>query len=145
MITLQSNESLSLFETDYIEDNNGVDGQVSITNSTGIVTPLLVGKVVDGATVNAFRGRLNLSAIANGIYIISGKAKDLLDNLTQFNYQFKIKSGFQHIPVYSISFLKLEGEYTDAITFESIDYKTIIEVPKNVAAQLIRFPRRNEY
>lgn len=129
-IALQTNEMLGIFETDYIEDVSGNDGQLSIVSvATGINTPLVVGLESNESSGSLIRGRINLSSISNGFYLLQGRVKDTIGNLSPISQELEIRDGYETVPVIN----KLNK-------IPKTNYWKITRLPRNVATKRIRIP-----
>ena len=89
---VRSNKSLSILQTDYIEDYFGVDGQLTLrymVNDTRIAIPMQEDVAITPAIPHdAFSGFIDLTTLPDGIYRVEGRVKD------EFNH-YTILSGFQ--------------------------------------------------
>jgi hypothetical protein len=85
-ITLTSNETLGVLDSDYVEDYYGTDGQVTLHNlTTDERVPVLMAEVeTTTPTVphDVFTGYLPLESLTNGSYQIEGRVKDVFNQYT---------------------------------------------------------------
>lgn len=84
VVTLTANEPLGILDTDFVEDYFGVDGQVTIYNTSSLVRTALVMVAVPGETPGTpddiFRGQKLLSLLPDGDYEIQGRVRDVVGN-----------------------------------------------------------------
>lgn len=88
-VTLRSDETLGLLDSDYVEDFHGVDGQVSLWNTvTDERIPVLMNVVtgVDDPTpsipFDVFTGVVDILDLPLGIYHIQGRVRDAFSHYT---------------------------------------------------------------
>ena len=85
-IRLQSNESLGLLDSDYIEDYHGADGQITLHHvDTATDYPVLMSPVPDETPQidhDVLRGPVTLSTLPDGLYQIRGRVRDTSGNYT---------------------------------------------------------------
>ncbi len=85
-ITLASNETLGILDSDYIEDYFGVDGRVSLYHpASGQRWPILMQEVLDATPEmdhDVFQGWIGLDELPDGDFSIQGRVKDIYDNYT---------------------------------------------------------------
>lgn len=84
-LTLRSDEVLGMLDTDYIEDFNGVDGQISVLMPDNTRMPVLMSEVLsDTPDVphDSFTGAIELADVPNGHYQVQGRVRDLTGNYT---------------------------------------------------------------
>jgi hypothetical protein len=83
-LEIRSNESLGILDTDYVEDYNGVDGQLSLyhvaTAERFTVPMMAVASETPDVPNDFFRGVQNLSALPNGTYQVQGRVRDEVGN-----------------------------------------------------------------
>lgn len=84
VVELQSDEVLAILDTDYVEDYNGVDGQVTIyhiaNNTSWAVAMSLI-------PTNLLKGQIALAGLPDGNYDVRGRVRDAFGNysiLTSF-------------------------------------------------------------
>ena len=86
VIRLDSNEPLGILDTDYIEDYNGDDGQLTIYNVDTITdTPLSMVPLpfeTPGIPNDVFQGSILLSSLPDNDYQIRGRVRDVIGNYT---------------------------------------------------------------
>ncbi len=84
VLVIRSNEELAILDSDYIEDYNGVDGQVSLYHvSTGVRYPVPVTGVPSMTPLTPndyFRGTYPLAGIPNGEYQVQFRVRDIGGN-----------------------------------------------------------------
>jgi hypothetical protein len=96
-ITLESNESLGILDTQHLEDYYGVDGQVSLKNvTTGVRYPVLMNPQSAIIPNTSFVGVYNLNSIPDGDYTLEGRVRDIVGNYTVLS-DFYINTGSQTI------------------------------------------------
>jgi hypothetical protein len=79
-LTLDSNETLGVLDTDYIEDYYGVDGQLTLVKQGTLEEyPVLMNPSNDNTKLSGF---IELSSLANGDYILKGRVRDIVGNYT---------------------------------------------------------------
>lgn len=140
-IAIQTNEALGLLQTDYIEDIDGIDGQLSIVSSTGVKRSFLVSVISNELSGCLLQGRINLSLIGDGFYSIQGYARDTLGNITAIFQEIEIRNGVQFVPT---TFKAIEiPTSSNKIRIAISDYQKTIKLPTNVAAQRLRIPSGN--
>lgn len=85
-IKLTSNEALGVLDSNYIEDYNGVDGQLTLRNKdTNTTYSLLMSSVpleTPSVDDDVFIGSYPLSSLPNGDYEILGRVRDIAGNYT---------------------------------------------------------------
>jgi len=79
VVELQSDEALGILDTSYVEDYNGVDGQVTIyhvadTTSWPIVMSLF--------PIDLLKGQIALAGLPDGNYEVRGRVQDVYGNYT---------------------------------------------------------------
>lgn len=85
-IKLNSDEPLGVLDSDYIEDYNGADGQLTIVNmrtmaqTAVIMVPLPLE--TPGIPNDVFEGQILLSTLTDDDYEIRGRVRDLVGNYT---------------------------------------------------------------
>lgn len=87
-IKLQSNETLGILDSGYLEDYFGNDGQVTLHHiPTGDNYPLVMAEVpteTPEVPHDAFRGMTSLGTLPNGAFEVRGRCRDLVGNYTVF-------------------------------------------------------------
>lgn len=89
--TFTSLEPLGLLETAYLEDVNGVDGQVTLTGPGELRLSLLVSGM--DSEHERFRAFLTLDGLPDGQYAVSGRARDVVGNEAVFSLPFALANG----------------------------------------------------
>ena len=87
VLTLKSGESLGILDTEFLEDYNGQDGQVTLKNvATGVRTSVLVTSVpldTPGVDNDVFKAVVPLTLFPlNGLYYLEGRCRDIAGNYT---------------------------------------------------------------
>ncbi len=77
VIGLQSDEGLGILDTDYIEDYNGVDAQVTIYHISSTTSWPVVMSLIP---TNLLRGQIALAGLPDGNYDVRGRVKDVYGN-----------------------------------------------------------------
>lgn len=83
-LTLSSNESLGVLDSDYLEDFDGIDRQVSLLHlASGTRYPVLMTESSqEAAPHEVFAGWVALDLLPDGQYQIQGLVRDLSGNYT---------------------------------------------------------------
>lgn len=84
-LTLRSDEILGLLDSDYLEDYNGVDGQISVVLPNNTIMPVLMADVPAETPLiphDTFTGALELADLPNGHYTVRARVRDTLGNYT---------------------------------------------------------------
>lgn len=85
-LTLSSNEQLGILDSLYLEDYNGVDGQVSLLHvGTNTRYAVLMGGVPAATPAvpnDVFEGFMTLTGKPDGLYAVQGRCRDVLGNYT---------------------------------------------------------------
>ena len=83
-ITLQSNETLGILDSDYVEDFFGNDGQVSLYHIAADTHYPLVMIEVPAETPeiphDVFIGQTSLAGLPDGVYQVRGRVRDQVGN-----------------------------------------------------------------
>lgn len=112
-ITLQSDEELGILDTGYVEDFDGVDGQVSLFHVLSSTRyPLVMNEVLAETPLvdhDVFLGTTPLAPLPDGIYQVQGRVRDVY-----FNYS--ILSDFS-APVGGENVVLLEFEIRDGVPY----------------------------
>lgn len=89
IMDLPSNEALGLLDTGYLEDYNGVDGQLTLhhvdTTTDYSLTVTAVPAETPSVDNDYFRGSFTLAGKPNGVYQIRGRCRDTVGNVTILN------------------------------------------------------------
>ena len=85
-LTIESNEALGILDSDYVEDYNGADGQMTL-HHVGSDTdyPLVMAAVPDQTPSidhDVFKGPIELVGLPSGDYEVRGRVRDLTGNYT---------------------------------------------------------------
>lgn len=84
IIVVRSNEELAILDSDYIEDYNGVDGQVSLyhiaTDSRYPVPVVGIPSMTPTVPNDYFRGTYPLASLPNGDYQLQFRVRDIGGN-----------------------------------------------------------------
>ena len=85
-LTIQSNESLGVLDSDYIEDYHGADGQLTLHHvATTTDYPVLMAPQPDQTPLipnDVFRGPVTLATLPDGDYELRGRVRDVTGNYT---------------------------------------------------------------
>ena len=85
-ITLQSDETLGVLDSDYLEDYFGNDGQISLYHiDTDTYFPIVMIEqplLTPTIPFDVFRGQIALAGLPNGSFEIRGRCKDELNHYT---------------------------------------------------------------
>jgi hypothetical protein len=83
-IKIVSNESLGILDSDYVEDYFGVDGQLTLLEiSSGTRIPIPMTEDLDTSPTiphDVFVGMIDLTVLADGLYRVEGRVRDVLGN-----------------------------------------------------------------
>lgn len=152
VITIQSNEIIGSFDSSFVEDYYGIEGQLSLMRSSGLRSPLLVSWVDTDHT--AIRAWIPLNTIANGVYELQGRVRDVVGNYTVFSdyfdmsasaqiypLVFEVRSGAQYVPPYFDPVMSIEGQYDNAFKLPTTYSKLILN--NYVAVERLWLPRSN--
>ncbi len=77
VVSLQSDEGLGILDTDYIEDYNGVDAQVTVYHISSATSWPVVMSLVP---TNLLKGQIALAGLPDGDYDVRGRVKDTFGN-----------------------------------------------------------------
>jgi hypothetical protein len=85
-ITLQSNETLGILDSGYLEDYFGVNNQLTLYNPLEDTrVPILMAEIPEvtpSIANDVFQGVIDLTTTPNGIYRVEGRVKDVFDHYT---------------------------------------------------------------
>jgi hypothetical protein len=84
-ITLRSDETLGILDSDYLEDYFGVDGQISLLHESNVRYTIVMNEVAEETTNvphDVFTGFLELDSIPNGHYIVQARVRDIANSYT---------------------------------------------------------------
>lgn len=85
-LNIASNEELGVLDTGFVEDFNGVDGQLSllhVATSTRYPVPVSAVPAVTPSIPNdQFRAILSLAGLPDGDYQLQGRVRDVIGNYT---------------------------------------------------------------
>jgi hypothetical protein len=84
-ITLRSDETLGILDSDYLEDYFGVDGQISLLHDSNVRYTVAMNEVAEETTNiphDVFTGFLELDSIPNGHYIVQARVRDIANSYT---------------------------------------------------------------
>ena len=84
-ITLRSDETLGILDSDYLEDYFGVDGQISLLHDSNVRYTVVMNEVEEETTDiphDVFTGFLELDSIPNGHYVVQARVRDIANSYT---------------------------------------------------------------
>jgi hypothetical protein len=132
-ITLSSNETLGLLDSDYLQDYFGVDGQITLYNTnTGIRYPVLMNELTSDTPDiphDVFSGVVELDDISNGLYRIEGRVKDIVDHYTVLS---EVET-----PIGDENIIELEIQVNDTDVIIYFDSVITIKYGVNLVTQII--------
>lgn len=134
-IEIRSNEQLGVLDTGYVEDYNGVDGQLSLYHvESGVRYAIPMTSIVEetpDVPNDFFRGALDLSVLPNGIYRLQGRVRDVVGNYSVIN-AFADSSGSERIINLDLNILPGAGSrHTFAIG--PVTVRGSLSVPRRTA------------
>lgn len=82
-LTLTANEPLGMLDSNYLENENGVDGYLTLYHVlTGQRFSVVMADVSSGNNHDTFYGQIALSALPDGDFEVRGRVRDLVGNYT---------------------------------------------------------------